>query len=134
MPPISEAETEVMEVLWATPAPLCAEEVAAALQGQQDWQIATIKTLLNRLLNKGAIRADKEGRRYRYTPVLQRQDWATGRVSGLVDRLFGGSLAPLVVQFGSQRRLKPDDVEALRALLREYEERGQSAKGESEGA
>lgn len=130
MSSISEAEAEVMEVLWAARAALCAEEVAGALQGQQGWQIATVKTLLNRLLNKGAIRADKEGRRYRYSAVLQRQDWATGRLSGLVDRLFGGSLAPLVVQFGNQRRLKPEDVEALRSLLREYD--GPSGNPDSE--
>lgn len=132
MSSISEAEAEVMEVLWAAGVALCAEEVAVALRGQQDWQIATIKTLLNRLLNKGAIRADKEGRRYRYSAVLRRQDWATGRVSGLVDRLFGGSLAPLVLQFGSERRLKPEDVEALRSLLREYD--GQPTKSEPEQA
>ncbi len=123
MSSISEAEAEVMQVLWATTRALDAEEVARALQGQQDWQIATIKTLLNRLLNKGAIRAEKEGRRFRYSPVLERQAWANGRVTGLLDRLFGGSLAPLVVQFGSQQRLKPEEVQALRALLSEYEER-----------
>ncbi|MDM4767251.1 BlaI/MecI/CopY family transcriptional regulator [Pelomonas sp. SE-A7] len=121
MPTISEAEAQVMEVLWAADAPLSTEDIASALQGRQDWQLATIKTLLNRLLNKGAVAADKDGRRYLYTPRLSREDWAGEQATGLLDRLFGGSLAPLVAQFGSQRKLRPDEVEALRQLLQDYD-------------
>ena len=69
--PISEAEAQIMEVLWQR-APQTCDEIAAALAGAQDWQLATIKTLLNRLLNKGAIAADKDGRRYLYRPLLAR--------------------------------------------------------------
>ena len=71
---ISEAESVVMDVLWQR-SPLAAEEVVAALAPHQDWQEATVKTLLNRLLNKGAIAADKDGRRYLYRPLLRREDW-----------------------------------------------------------
>ena len=66
---ISEAESVVMDVLWQR-SPLAAEEVVAALAPRQDWQEATVKTLLNRLLNKGAIAADKDGRRYLYRCLL----------------------------------------------------------------
>ena len=59
---ISEAESVVMDVLWKR-SPLSAEEVVSSLSGQQEWQEATVKTLLNRLLNKGAISAEKDGRR-----------------------------------------------------------------------
>ena len=69
---ISEAESVVMDILWRAH-PASADEVIAALAGQQDWQEATIKTLLNRLLNTGAIKADKDGRRYLYSPLLQRE-------------------------------------------------------------
>ena len=75
---ISEAESVVMDILWRTH-PASADEVIAALAGQQDWQEATIKTLLNRLLNKGAIKADKDGRRYLYSPLLQREAWLSRR-------------------------------------------------------
>ena len=71
---ISEAESVVMEVLWAR-SPQSAEEVVDALAGRQEWQEATIKTLLNRLLNKGAVRAQREGRRYLYAPAIRREDW-----------------------------------------------------------
>ncbi|MBB5206013.1 putative transcriptional regulator [Inhella inkyongensis] len=115
-PSISEAEAQVMELLWQR-APQSADDIAAALAGQQDWQLATIKTLLNRLLNKGAIAADKDGRRYLYRPLLAREDWVGSQSISLLDRLFGGQLAPLVAQFSSQRKLSAADRAALRKLL-----------------
>ena len=72
--PISDAETMVMEVLWGA-SPRSAEEVIAALADSTGWAEPTIKTLLNRLLNKGAIQAAKQGRRYLYSPVLSRDAW-----------------------------------------------------------
>ena len=79
--PITEAESAVMEVLWAR-SPLAAEDVFEALSGNRDWQETTVKTLLNRLLRKGAVRATREGRRYFYTPVLQREAWLLGESQG----------------------------------------------------
>ncbi len=117
---ISDAEAQVMEVLWERH-PQSTEEIALALQDRQDWQLATIKTLLNRLLNKGALSAEKDGRRYLYSPVLQRADWVTEQSASLVDRLFGGRIAPLVAQFSSERKLTPADLAALKQLIREYE-------------
>jgi BlaI family transcriptional regulator, penicillinase repressor len=117
---ISEAESVVMEVLWAS-SPRSAEDVVEALRGDQDWQEPTIKTLLNRLLNKGAISAEREGRRYLYAPVLQREDWVRAQSSSLLQRLFGGRLAPLVAQFHEDGALDPKDVAELRALLDEAE-------------
>lgn len=110
-----------MEVLWAAAGPLSTEDIAAELQGRQDWQLATIKTLLNRLLNKGALSAEKEGRRYLYSPLLKREDWVGEQATGLLDRLFGGSLAPLVAQFSSQRKLRPEELAALKQLLKDQD-------------
>ena len=117
---ISDAEGQVMEVLWRR-SPLGTDEIARALEGRQDWQLATIKTLLNRLLTKGAVSAERDGRRYLYTPVLQRDAWLKEQSMGLVDRLFDGRLAPLVAHFSSHRKLKKADLEALRALLEEHD-------------
>ena len=63
---ISDAESHVMEVLWRAPGPVVAEQVVVALSESQHWQSATVKTLLNRLLNKGAVKAEREGRRAAY--------------------------------------------------------------------
>ncbi len=118
---ISEAESVVMDVLWAR-SPLGADEVAQALAGRQDWQDATIKTLLNRLLNKGAIRAEKDGRRYLYSPMVKREDWVLAESRGLLERLFDGRVAPLVAHFSAHRKLSKKDVAELRKLLEEIDD------------
>ena len=115
---ISEAESVVMDVLWQRH-PLAAEDVVAALGDAQQWQEATIKTLLNRLLKKGAITAEKDGRRYLYAPVLQRGDWVLDESESLLDRLFGGRVAPLVAHFSQHRKLSRKDIAELRQLLEE---------------
>jgi predicted transcriptional regulator len=118
---ISEAESAVMEVLWQRQ-PLAAEDVAAALADSRQWQDATIKTLLNRLLKKGAIRATRDGRRYLYAPVLQRQAWMLGESQGLLERLFDGRVAPLVAHFSEHRKLSRKDIAELRKLLEELDD------------
>ena len=118
---ISEAESIVMDVLWRQQ-PLAAEDVVAALAESQQWQEATIKTLLNRLLKKGAIKAGKDGRRYLYTPVLQRQAWMLGESQGLLERLFDGRVAPLVAHFSEHRKLSRKDIADLRKLLEELDD------------
>jgi len=120
--PISDAETRVMEVLWRT-SPLAADDVAAKLEKSEGWQLATVKTLLNRLLKKGALSAERDGRRYLYTPLLARADWAQSESLSLLDRLFGGSLTPLVSHFSSRRKLKPADLAALKQLIADHEKK-----------
>jgi predicted transcriptional regulator len=118
---ISEAESAVMEILWRR-SPLTAEEVVAALDKSQDWQEATIKTLLNRLLKKKAIRAEKDGRRYLYSPLLARSDWVQTQSEGLLDRLFGGRVAPLVAHFSERRKLGRKDIAELKRLIAEIDD------------
>jgi len=113
---ISEAESVVMDVLWKR-SPLSAEEVAVAVSSHQDWQEATVKTLLNRLLKKGAIGAEKDGRRYLYAPVLERDAWVQDQSESLLDRVFGGRVAPLVAHFSAHRKLSRKDVAELRKLI-----------------
>lgn len=118
---ISEAESVVMDVLWQRH-PLAADEVVAALANQQNWQEATVKTLLNRLLNKGAIAATKDGRRYLYSPQLKREDWVHAESRGLLERLFDGRVAPLVAHFSQHRKLSRKDIAELRKLIEEIDD------------
>jgi len=117
---ISEAESVVMDVLWRKH-PLTAEEVVAALSDTTDWQEPTIKTLLNRLLKKRAIAAQRDGRRYLYRPLLVRADYVQAQSESLLDRLFDGRVAPLVAHFSQRRRLSRKDVAELKRLIEEIE-------------
>jgi BlaI family penicillinase repressor len=116
---ISDAESLVMDVVWRGRAGMPAEEVIAALVSEQRWQEATIKTLLNRLLKKGALSASKDGRRYLYTAVLKRDQWVSSESTSMVERLFGGRVAPLVAHFGKHRKLSPADIADLKKLIEE---------------
>lgn len=118
---ISEAEAVVMEVLWQRH-PQGADEVVLALADTTDWAEPTVKTLLNRLLNKGAIKAARQGRRYLYTPLLAREAWVAQQSEGLLQRLFDGRIAPLVAHFSKQRKLSRKDIAELRKLLEEIDD------------
>lgn len=118
---ISDAESVVMEVLWGR-SPLGADEVVAELSARSDWAEPTIKTLLNRLLKKGALRAKRDGRRYLYSPVLTRDAWVASQSEGVLDRLFGGRVAPLVAHFSERGKLSQDDIDELRRLIGEIDD------------
>lgn len=118
---ISDAESVVMQVLWKR-SPLGADDVLAALAGRKDWQESTVKTLLNRLLKKGAISSERDGRRFLYAPLLRREDWLQQESEGLLDRLFGGRLAPMVAHFSERRKLSKKDIAELKKLLQELED------------
>lgn len=115
---ISPAEMQVMERLWAD-SPRSAEDLAQALGPVNDWSEATVRTLIGRLVKKGAVEAQAEGRRYAYRPALSRADYEALESESLVDRLFAGELTPLVAQFTRRRRLTAEDLTALRALIAE---------------
>ncbi len=118
---ISAAESVVMEVLWGSN-PIATEDVMAALRPQGKWQESTVKTLLNRLLKKGAISALKDGRRYLYSPVLKRKQWLSSESIGFLNRLFDGRVAPLVAHFSQQRKLGKNDIADLKRLIQELDD------------
>jgi BlaI family penicillinase repressor len=118
---ISAAESVVMEVLWRH-SPMATEDVMAALEPQAKWQESTVKTLLNRLLKKGAISARKDGRRYLYSPLLKRKQWISNESVGFLNRLFDGRVAPLVAHFSQQRKLGKNDIADLKRLIEELDD------------
>jgi BlaI family penicillinase repressor len=113
---ITEAESQVMAVLWCR-APQTSEEIVAALREPTGWHEKTIKTLINRLLGKGAVSAQKDGRRYLYAPELRREDWQQRESRSLLDRVFGGKVVPLLAHFSQHEKLSPKDVAELRKLI-----------------
>ena len=114
---ISEAEHAVMEVLWRE-APLGAVEVAAKVDPGRSWSARTVKTLLSRLLAKGVIAHEEEGRRYLYRPAVSRDAFVARESERLLDRMFGGRVTPLVAHLAEQNRLTPADITEIEALLK----------------
>jgi len=117
---ISQAELDVMDVLW-TDSPLAASDVAARLSSK-DWNIRTVKTLLSRLVEKQVVSTQEDGRRYLYSPLVSKKDYASGAVRKLTNRLFGGRAAPLVAHLAEGEGLSEDDIAELEALIKELKQ------------
>jgi BlaI family transcriptional regulator, penicillinase repressor len=114
---IGEAEYAVMEVLWQE-SPLTATEVAERVPAERGWSIRTVKTMLARLLAKGVLAHEEEGRRYLYRPAVARADYVAQESGRLIDRMFGGRVTPLVAQLAERDRLSPADIAEIEALLK----------------
>lgn len=115
---ISEAEHAVMEVLWDTH-PTSASNVCDKICEERGWGLATVKTLLSRLVAKGAISTKPDGRRFLYSPLIERNDYVGGESRRLVDRLFNGRPASLFAHLAKQEALTEDDLREIEALLKE---------------
>ena len=113
---ISPAELEILKVLWATPS-VGATEIADVLKDDKSWNIRTIKTLLSRLVEKGALATEQDGRRFLYTPLITEGDYQSKAARQIVDRVFNGRAAPLVAHLADSRGLTPEDIAELEALL-----------------
>ena len=116
-PRISESELEILKLLWDE-APLGAADLVARAPAERQWSPTTVKTLLARLVEKGAVTATGTARRYLYRPALDRDTLGARQAGSLVDRLFGGRVSPLVAQLAEQRDIDPKDLDELEALIR----------------
>jgi len=115
---ISDAEHAVMEVLWKR-APLTATEVADQVVQEKDWSLQTVKTLLSRLAAKAVVGTERDGRRFLYSPLVERDAYLTGVSRNFVNRLFGGKVMPLVAHLAEADELSADDIREIEELLRE---------------
>lgn len=118
---ITTAESQVMDALWRRGA-LSTEDLVTEVGAVQNWGDATVKTLINRLLKKKALKSERVDGRHCYHAIVQRTDYVQAESQGLLDRLFEGQLAPLVAHFASSRALKPDEIARLKKLIAELED------------
>lgn len=116
-PRVSDAEFEVMKVLWDR-SPRTSQEVVIALQGGRNWTPQTVKTMLNRLVKKGALAFDKEGKSYLYRPAVEREDYMAAESASFLDRVFDGAVGPLLLHFAKSGKLDGKELEELRNALR----------------
>lgn len=117
IPRISEVEWEIMRVIWER-SPISASEIIDVLVASDaSWHPKTAKTLLNRLVKKGALGFSKEGRLYLYRPLAAEKDCVDVASASFLDRVFGGSLEPMLAHFVEHRKLSRRQIEELKRLL-----------------
>ncbi len=124
LPRISDAEWSVMEVLWRE-APKTANEIVEALRGTTNWNPKTIKTLINRLVNKGALTYEKSGRTYLYAPAVEQHAMEQRLVGGLLQGAFQGSARRLILRALESGETSREELDAIKALIADYKTNGE---------
>ncbi len=117
IPSISDAEWQVMEVVWARPDPVAANVIVARLEPSSGWNPKTIKTMLNRLVNKGALGYEPDGKRYLYKPKVTRDECVRVQTRSFLSRVFGGATGAALLHFVEEHDLSPAEIEQLRRVL-----------------
>lgn len=120
---ISEAEWEVMKVVWKR-APRLAQDIIQELAaGSHQWTPATVKTMLNRLVTKGALEYAQQGKRYLYSPAVSEAECRAAQADSFLNRVFDGALSPMLAHFVQSRRLSQKELAALEQVLRDHKTR-----------
>ncbi len=115
---ISDAEWQVMQAIWERRAATAAE-VIALLSPVTGWQHRTVRTLLSRLVEKGALSAQADGNRYVYTPLVSRTRCVRQESRAFLKRVFGGDAMELLVHFVRDANIPADEIDKLKRLLDE---------------
>ncbi len=114
---ITASELEVMKLLWHAEDALPVTEIREQLQRSRGWEPATIKTLISRLVTKGAVRQEKR-RVYYYSPLIGEKEYGAWAAKDLVSRLYNGSARDLVAALVRSEGLTQGDLDELRQMFR----------------
>lgn len=118
---ITEAEWSVMETLWNADSALSSASIVEALKKQTSWAPNTIRTLLNRLVEKGFVAVSKPNNKFLYSPVISRSDSIEREGRSFLERIFGGKTAPLLLHFAGKANLTEEELNSLQAILNKKE-------------
>lgn len=116
VPSISEAEWEVMNVLWEK-APQTANEIILSLQEKTDWSPKTVRTLLDRLVKKKVVGVNQNQKLYNFFPLYSQDECQQAETQSFIKRIYGGTLKSMLVHFIEEQSLSDDDIKELRSIL-----------------
>ncbi len=116
MPKIAESEWRVMQALWEH-GPQTANEIVAALSGEVTWKPRTIKTLIGRLVKKGAVKVTEEGYRYRYRAAVEESACVRSETKSFIRRVYQGAMKPALAAFLEDADLSPQEIDDIQQLL-----------------
>ena len=128
LPQISEAEFEVMKIVWKH-APISTNEITEKLLRSTSWSPKTIQTLIKRLVTKGALSYEKQGRVFVYTPVVKENEYLDQKSTSFLKQYFNGDITAMLSSYIENDKLSEAEIVALRSLL----SRPHSQEGDSRG-
>ncbi|TWD96579.1 BlaI family penicillinase repressor [Neobacillus bataviensis] len=124
IPQISEAEYEVMKVIWNFE-PISTPEVVEKLSNKSDWKPNTIHTMLARLVKKKALNARKDGRVYIYSSLVDKHEYVEQKSKSFLQQFFGGTLNSMIVNFIENDKLSNEDISELKKILSMRDKKGE---------
>lgn len=116
IPKISEAEWEVMKIIWDKN-PRSANEIIKDLEGSTDWKPKTVKSLISRLLKKNAIGFNEEGRTYYYYPLVNEKECVREESKSFIERVYNGVAKNMLLNFIEDKKLTEEDLDDLKRIL-----------------
>ena len=117
---ITDAELEILKALW-NQTPLSANQIIQEVAAHRDWNAKTVRTLIYRCEEKGALEADRSQREIRYRPAISRQEYTRQTGKSLADKLFDGSVSRMMLNFIEQAELSDQELEELKDIIRNAE-------------
>ena len=118
---IGEAELEIMKVIWKAKKAMTSVEIGLAVE-DKGWKKTTIATFLTRLSEKGALKAEKQGKLYYYTPVITEKEYRRSQVKNLIKTLYNGSAKEFALSLFDEKKLTEKDIEELATIFNTEEE------------
>ncbi len=125
LPQISEAEFEVMKIVWKY-APISTNEITDRLVQTTTWSPKTIQTLIKRLVNKGALTYEKQSRLFVYTPLVDQDEYIGQESTSFLNRFYGGNISSMLSAYLDQDKLSETEIHTLRSLLSKNSDKGGS--------
>ena len=123
LPQISEAEFEVMKIVWKY-APISTNEITERLIKTTTWSPKTIQTLIKRLVTKGALSYEKQSRVFVYTPLVDENEYIDQESSSFLDRFYDGNISSMLSAFIENDKLSEKEITTLRSLLSKSSKKG----------
>ena len=118
---IGDAELEIMKVIWKAKSPITSLDIGKEVE-DRGWKKTTIATFLTRLVEKGALSADKQGKLYYYTPLISEKEYRKSQTKNLIKTLYNGSVRDFAVSFFEEQKLSDKDIQELKAI---FEDKGE---------
>jgi len=118
---IGDAELEIMKVIWKSKEPITSLDIGKEVE-DKGWKKTTIATFLTRLVEKGALSADKQGKLYYYSPLISEKEYRKSQTKNLIKTLYNGSVREFAVSFFEEQKLSDKDIQELKAIFEDKEE------------
>lgn len=123
LPQISEAEFEVMKIVWKR-FPINTNEITEILTKRTSWSPKTIQTLIKRLVTKGVLTYDKQSRVFVYTPLVKESEYINQESNSFLERYYDGNITSLLSAYIENDRLSETEIDTLRSLLSKRSKKG----------